>query len=193
MTAYEWVRAKEGATPPSELYCPTRDVAVARVSKMKVLLEQHIPPVANPDLYDAIVQELTNNCFDHNLGTWRDVPGCWLEYSYNGTLDVIVADRGRGYLMSLRQALPDLKDDQAAVIIATTKMVSGRAPENRGRGLKFVISVLDQVAGASLTLHTGNASMKAQAPGISEQIPQRVESVPEHMGGVYIALSLPLN
>ena len=49
-----------------------------------------------------------------------------------------MADRGQGILNSLRRVRPDLQNDVDALRVAFTEQVSGRAPEKRGNGLKFV-------------------------------------------------------
>ena len=53
-----------------------------------------------------------------------------------------IADRGQGVLTTLRKVRPDLKDDQDAVKMAFTEIISGRAPESRGNGLKFVRKIV---------------------------------------------------
>ena len=50
---------------------------------------------------------------------------------------VVLADFGRGIRASLKSVF-NAKSDQEAVEIAFTKQLSGRAPEQRGNGLKFV-------------------------------------------------------
>ena len=38
--------------------------------------------------------------------------------------------------------MPDIKNDQEAIEIAFTKTISGRSPEQRGNGLKFVAAAV---------------------------------------------------
>ena len=52
-----------------------------------------------------------------------------------------MADRGLGIRATLLRVRPDLKDDINALMVAFTERVSGRAPEQRGNGLKFVHNV----------------------------------------------------
>lgn len=54
----------------------------------------------------------------------------------------MLADRGLGILATLKKTLPNLSDHSEALKVAFTKTVSGRAPENRGNGLKFVKNVI---------------------------------------------------
>lgn len=102
------------------------------------LTKQGLKPEELP-LVIAAAAEIGNNCFDHNLGNWHDLPGCWLETQVTGgRLWLCIADRGQGILRSLRRALPKLADDQQALTAAFEQRVSGRVPENRGNDLNFV-------------------------------------------------------
>ena len=49
-----------------------------------------------------------------------------------------MADYGKGVRQSLLFVLPSIASDVEAVEIAFTKRISGRSPEQRGNGLKFV-------------------------------------------------------
>ena len=74
---------------------------------------------------------------------------------------VVLADRGQGILATLKRAEPELKNHQDALLTAFTKVISGRAPEYRGNGLKFVKDVV--VANKiSLFFQTGDAWFKIQ-------------------------------
>ena len=91
-----------------------------------------------------MIGEIGNNCFDHNLGFWRDQPGCYLNFQVTSNSALIaVADRGRGMYASLKRVLPNLKDEQDAIETAFQKVVSGRFPEQRGNGLKFVRQIIN--------------------------------------------------
>ena len=54
----------------------------------------------------------------------------------------MLADRGLGILETLRQVRPALPSHVAAVEVAFTEFISGRAPEKRGNGLKLVREVV---------------------------------------------------
>ena len=54
---------------------------------------------------------------------------------------IVLADRGLGILETLKQVRPTLKTHIEAVNVAFTEILSGRAPEKRGNGLKFVREV----------------------------------------------------
>jgi len=50
-----------------------------------------------------------------------------------------IFDFGRGLLDSLRRVKPELKSDEEAMRTAFLERISGRFPEQRGNGLKFVL------------------------------------------------------
>ena len=107
----------------------------------------------------AVAGEIGNNSFDHNLGNWPDIPGIFFAYDIHKR-SIVLADRGLGILTTLKRVKPELNNDEKALEVAFTEILSGRAPENRGNGLKFVrkivaenpISLLFQSGDAELTL-----------------------------------------
>lgn len=136
--AFEWLEKKTLRESPKDTVCETRDVLTARLSPLKNLTKQGLNPEDLP-LLISTVGEIGNNSFDHNLGQWRDVPGCWMEIQVTGNrLWVCLADRGQGIYGSLSKTNKGIKTDQAAIETAFEKFVSGRAPEKRGNGLKYV-------------------------------------------------------
>jgi len=87
----------------------------------------------------SLIGELTNNCFDHNLGYWIDVPGCCASLTFEkGVLTFCVADRGRGIVETLRPVAGAKLSSKEIISMAFEKVITGRAPENRGNGLKYV-------------------------------------------------------
>jgi hypothetical protein len=56
----------------------------------------------------------------------------------------VLADYGRGVRQSLLSVLPSIGSDIEAIEIAFTKRISGRFPEQRGNGLKFVSETIQQ-------------------------------------------------
>ena len=73
--AEKWVERKKGIEPDEFLYCPTRNIFEARLIKMLDILSKrrHLP--VDRFLIGAVIGEIGNNSFDHNLGNWRDLPG----------------------------------------------------------------------------------------------------------------------
>lgn len=113
----------------------TRDIFQARLNNL-------YSESQNP-LLVAVVGELGNNSFDHNLGNWRDIPGLFFR-NYTGEKEnsIILADRGQGVKVTLQKVDSNIGSDIEAVTIAFTKIISGRDPEHRGNGLKFVASIV---------------------------------------------------
>lgn len=140
--AFDWVGVQSTTVTalPADVYCATRDDFQARLDKMtQVLLHEHLVPESAIYLITALAGEIGNNSFDHNLGNWPDVPGIFFNYSIDQKIKTIVlADRGQGVLATLKRVKPELANDQMALQTAFTEKLSGRAPENRGNGLKFV-------------------------------------------------------
>ena len=109
--------------------CESRDIFNARLDNLYQFSKNA--------LLAAVCGEIGNNSFDHNLGNWHDIVGVYLDYdSINKT--IVIADRGQGIRKTLSRVLPDLASDNEALDIAFKKTISGRSPEQRGNGLKFV-------------------------------------------------------
>ena len=106
----------------------------------------------------AMAGEIGNNSYDHNLGNWPDVPGTFFGYDIKKR-EVVLADRGLGVLYTLKKAKPNLASHEEALRVAFTEIVSGRAPEARGNGLKFVRSVVGQYP-LDLFFQSGDAELR---------------------------------
>lgn len=146
--------------PPiaDSLYCQTGDIFNARLQHFEIELAR-IPELKDIfSLVVAIIGEIGNNSYNHNTGNWPDVPGTFWGYDINLRLAVL-ADRGQGIHKTLQRVLPDLKTDKEALHTAFTKYISGRAPENRGNGLKFVKDVIMENP-LHLLFYTGNAELE---------------------------------
>jgi hypothetical protein len=120
-------------------------------------------------LLTSIAGEIGNNSYDHNLGQWPDIPGIFFGYDLKKK-QIILADRGIGILETLRRVRPELKDHNQALRVAFTEILSGRKPEARGNGLKYVRSVIVknhinlvfQTGDAKLTLTGGRADLNME-------------------------------
>lgn len=139
--AIDWTKSAVPVDLSPEWYCATRDVFQARLESLLSSLEKIIGGDAY--LLTAICGEIGNNSFDHNLGNWRDVPGVFFAFDEKEKT-VVLADRGQGVRQSLTRVIKDVKSDSEAVTIAFTKAISGRYPERRGNGLKFVASTVKE-------------------------------------------------
>ena len=108
----------------------------------------------------AITGEIGNNSFDHNLGNWPNTIGVFFDYRLvKNNIEIILADKGQGIFNTLKKVKPKLKNDKEALEIAFTKKISGRAPENRGNGLKFVKENVINDSTMYLELISGNTKI----------------------------------
>ncbi|HEY4514958.1 MAG TPA: hypothetical protein VJJ22_02260 [Candidatus Paceibacterota bacterium] len=139
---WEWVLAEQGAQfePDAEYYCPTRDIFQARLDRMtRVMLQDGGTGESHVYLLSSIAGEIGNNSFDHNIGIWPDIAGIFFSYDILGkTKQIVLADRGVGVLATLRKVKNELQNHEQALRTAFTERLSGRLPERRGNGLKFV-------------------------------------------------------
>ncbi len=154
--AREWTT--EGSELPSMFYCENSAVFQTRLVKMQNAmagsgLSENILP-----LVVAVAGEVGNNSFDHNLGKWPDIPGVFFGYDISKR-QVVLADRGLGILSTLSRVRPELKTHVDALRVAFTEIVSGRAPEERGNGLKFVRRVIFENP-ISLFFRSGDAELR---------------------------------
>lgn len=136
-----WIADSFGFEPRYDFYCPDSSVFHARLSRMENELGKIKELSLVFPLISAVAGEIGNNSFDHNLGSWPDIPGIFFTYNLNKRM-VVLADRGQGILTTLRRVEQSLTNHQDALYTAFTKIISGRAPESRGNGLKFVRDVV---------------------------------------------------
>jgi excisionase family DNA binding protein len=137
--ASEWIT--DGVEFPGTFYCPTSSVFNARLSKMEYALMQKPGFEKLYSLIVIVAGEIGDNSFAHNLGKWPDTSGIFFGYDLEKRI-IVLADRGLGIWETLRRVRPELKSHVAAVEMAFTEFISGRAPEKRGNGLKLVREVV---------------------------------------------------
>jgi len=119
-----------------ECFSGSRDVFSARIQSY--ILQ------TNKYLEAAIIGEIGNNTFDHNFIFQQNFPsGVYCNLSYQKKYIAIV-DYGMGVRQSLASVLPSIGSDAEAVETAFTKRISGRFPEQRGNGLKFVSETIQE-------------------------------------------------
>ena len=136
-----WYQAKKIAIS-DPVVANSRDLFMAKLDNFYSDVKKHLPE-EEVSLIVAIAGEIGNNCFDHNMAQWQDIPGCWFDYAFNeNQIWFVIADRGQGILSSLHRVDPSLKDDQSALEAAFHRTISGRSPEKRGNGLKLVREVV---------------------------------------------------
>lgn len=138
-----WAASEQPPNIPGEYYCESSDRFSARLSRFGAdLRATEALPADLVSLVVAVAGEIGDNSFAHNLGNWPDVPGLYFAYDMQKRL-VVLADRGQGVLKTLRRVKPELDNDRDAIIVAFTEFISGRSPERRGNGLKFVREIME--------------------------------------------------
>jgi len=146
-------------------YSENRGQSLARLSGWKKFCE--LNHLTNPGLSQLIacLGELTNNSYDHNIGHWHDLPGCYVSWSADKNyIRFGVADRGRGIINSLKPVLENNVDENTIMSTAFEKVVSGRSPEQRGNGLKFIRAQILSSSKHSLFCISANKSYKLGIP-----------------------------
>lgn len=155
---------------PDQFYCQNSGVFQARVTKMGELMMENKDSKSLFSLLTSIAGEIGNNSYDHNLGQWPDTPGIFFGYDLKKK-QIVLADRGVGILKTLKRVKPELEDSEQALKVAFTEIISGREPEARGNGLKYVRSVISknpinlifQTGDAKLILNGGSADLDIKA------------------------------
>jgi hypothetical protein len=156
--AVRWSFAREVFFVPLRFYCQDAYVFKARLYKLEAVLQNDQILKENFSLVTSSVGEIGNNSFDHNIGGWPDVPGIFFGYNL-AERKIIISDRGQGVLATLRRARPELANDAEALRAAFTEIISGRAPENRGNGLKYVKKMVQKI-GLKLEFYSGKSEVK---------------------------------
>ena len=91
-------------------------------------------------LLSAVIGEIGANTFDHNFSFSSDVPkGVFCDFGSDSQY-IYLCDFGAGLRNTLSRVIKSIENDEIAIKTAFTQPISGRAPELRGNGLKFVIS-----------------------------------------------------
>lgn len=167
--AEKWVKNELPANPKHDFYCPTRDIFEGRLTKIEKDLVRININMNLISLLVAITGEIGNNSFDHNLGVWPDTAGIFFGYDLKKKI-IVLADRGQGIWTTLRRVKPNLKNDKQALKTAFTEIITARAPEERGNGLKFVknividnpLTLFFQSGEAQLTLKQNEQNFKVK-------------------------------
>ena len=156
--ASEWLQ--DGTEFPGAFYCATSSIFNARLTKMEYALMQKPGFEKLYSLIVLIAGEIGDNSFAHNLGKWPDTAGIFFGYDLAKGI-IVLADRGLGILETLRRVRPELASHVAAVEVAFTEFISGRAPEKRGNGLKIVREIVTEQP-FDLFYTSGDAEVRMQ-------------------------------
>lgn len=156
--ANEWVLS--GGEISLDLHCSNSAVFQTRLIRMQEEMLSSGKEKGFVSLVGAISGEIGNNSYDHNLGNWPDVPGVFFGYDIHKGI-VVLGDRGVGILKTLSRVRPSLTTHKEALSVAFTETISGRAPEERGNGLKFVRKIISENP-ISLSFMTGDAGLQIE-------------------------------
>lgn len=158
--AKNWVTSDLKTEFYPDFYCRDSSIFQARLTRLESELGEIRELGKTFPLISAITGEIGNNSFDHNLGNWPDIPGIFFAYDLEKRR-IVLADRGQGILTTLKRVKPELTNHQDALRVAFVEIISARAPEARGNGLKFVREVISN-NDISLFFQTGDARLKIQ-------------------------------
>jgi hypothetical protein len=119
----------------------------------------------------ALVGELGNNVFDHNLGNWpTKVSGCIItaqRYPNTKSIEIAVGDPGVGFYGSLKAAFPNVRNDIEAIKLGLAGN-TGRIGEIRGNGLKLIQQWTLQNFSGKVMIHSGNGLVIVAKAGMKE-------------------------
>ena len=158
--SFAWAKSKDATALPQYLYCQFISDFAARLPRLESTLQKKEGLKEKFSLITAIASEIGNNSFDHNLGNWSDIPGIFFGYDIKKRI-IVLADRGQGILKTLKRVRRELKNGSEALAVAFTEVISGRSPESRGNGLKYVKKIIT-TNDFKLKFQTGNAVLKLE-------------------------------
>jgi len=154
---WQWASQTTPSEPVKEFYSSTSDVFTARLTRLENDLKKIADLGIHHSLLTSMVGEIGDNSYAHNLGNWPDILGIFFAYDLNKRV-IVLADRGRGILETLRLVRPKLQSHQEALKVAFTEIISGRFPERRGNGLKSVVQNI-LTSDVNLIFRTGSAEL----------------------------------
>jgi len=154
--AIKWAFAQKPIDVPSNFYCVYSYLFKARLDTLSGLLRKKDDANLLFALVTSIIGEIGNNSFDHNMGNWPDIPGIFFGYNTEEK-KIVLIDRGQGILTTLKRVKPRLNNHKDALKVAFTEILSGRKPEKRGNGLKYVKKIIKNNKQMSLQFQSGNA------------------------------------
>jgi len=170
----DWAIKKPPKRLNPAIFCPSRDIFQARLDHLLNILPRQLKNKNLAFLLIAVIGEIGNNSFDHNLGNWRDINGIYFNFDLASRL-IALADRGQGVLATIKKVRPKVSNDAAALKIAFTEIISGRYPEQRGNGLKFVSKIIRE-NNFKLRFFSGKASILINAKGL--KIKKEIKKIP---------------
>lgn len=153
------------------LHCRYRDEFNARLEYFISMFRNF--GLKSDDAYraTALVGELGNNVFDHNLGNWpTNISGCIIAAQHYPTfkkIEIAVGDPGVGFYGSLKVAFPNLTNDIQAIKKGLAGY-TGRIDEERGNGLRLIQKWTIQNFSGKVMIHSGNGLVIVDKSGMKE-------------------------
>lgn len=181
--ALAWLHSPLGTIPSSDFYCSNTALFQTRTAKLEHALQENPLLRESYSLIVAATSEIGNNSFDHNIGNWPDIPGIFFGYDL-ARGHIVLADRGQGILKTLKRVKPSLTNDADALETAFTEVLSGRAPEERGNGLKFVRRVVP-LASMDIVFQSGTATASIS----HRDTHLTIKKVTEKIQGCFVSLT----
>lgn len=155
------------------LHCKYRDEFDARLGHFLKMFLNFGMDINDAKLATAIVGELGNNVFDHNLGKWpTDISGCVIaaqNFPKLKKIEFAIGDPGIGFLGSLKAAFPELNSDIEAIKKGLAGN-TGRTGEKRGNGLKYIQNWTIKNFSGKLTIHSGEGIIEVSEKKTSESV-----------------------
>jgi len=172
--ARNWALSNNATAPQPDFYCMDVSVFQARLGRLKNDLSRIKKLKEIYFLIVAVTGEIGDNSFAHNLGNWPDIKGIFFAYDLNRK-KIALADRGQGILKTLKKVKPELNNHLDALKTGFTEIISGRSPESRGNGLKYVreviinndIDLFFQTGDAELKIKKGDSDLNIKKSSIS--------------------------
>ncbi len=100
---------------------------------------------------------------------------------------VVLADRGNGLRATLQRVKPMIRTDAQALYTAFHEVISGRAPEERGNGLKFVRNKVVRKFSFPFSFQSGEATLVYDAAA-NDLVPRHS---PHSLRGTLAFLAFP--
>jgi len=154
---WEWASDTTPIEPEKDFYCPFSDIFTAQLRRLDNDLQKAHDLGIHHALLTLVVGEIGDNSFAHNVGNWPDITGIFFAYDVHKRI-IVLADRGRGILATLKAVRPELGTHKEALRVAFTEIISGRFPERRGNGLKSVFQNIIN-SNVQLTFRSGDAEL----------------------------------
>lgn len=153
-------------------HCRFRDEFNARLERFVKIFINFGLNENDAKLITAIVAELGNNVFDHNLGNWpTDIGGCFIaaqNYPNKKMMEFTIGDPGIGFFGSLKARFPQINSDIEAIELGLAGN-TGRIDEKRGNGLKFIQGWTINNFSGTIYIHSGSGKVKIDESGIKAE------------------------